>query len=396
VRARGPAWPFLVALALAATSTVAQGLSRFGYGLVLPAMREDLGWSYATAGSLSTANAVGYLVGSAGALAVARRLGTLAAFRVTFLVVVVTVAAGALTGDLAVQLVLRFLAGAASAVAFVLAGAAASRLHTADGRSGPFLAVYFAGAGAGIALSGVVVPLAAAVAGSPGEEWRYAWPALAVAGCVLLPVTWWAFRDVEPPATTSARDRSSLRRIGPLVASYALFGVGYIGYMTFVPDHLRGQGLGDAGVAVFWIGLGLAGFVLTPLWTPLLHRLPPGVGVAGLLVVTTVAAVLPVLAGGTGAAWISGLAFGGSFLAAITALADAARRVLEPRFWTASLAVLTTGFAIGQCLGPVLSGLVSDLGGGLETGLSVSAGVLALSALVALLQRAPDVPGAKL
>jgi predicted MFS family arabinose efflux permease len=365
---------------------VAQGLARFGYGLVLPVMRDDLGWSYATAGSLSAANAAGYLVGSVGALAVARWLGAVVAFRVMFLAVVLTVAAGSLTGDLAVQLTMRFLAGAASAVAFVLAGAAASRLRTADGRSGPFLAVYFGGAGAGIALSGLVVPLAVAAADSPAQAWRFAWPALAVPAVLLLPVTWWAFREGDLPPAASAADRTALRRIAPLVASYTLFGVGYIGYMTFVPDHLREQGVGTVGVAVFWIGLGLAGLVVTPLWAPLLRRLPPGIGVAGLLAVTALATLLPVLAGRPGAAWISGLLFGGSYLAAITALADAARRVLDPRHWTGSLAVLTTGFALGQCLGPVLSGLVSDVGGGLGAGLSVSVGILLVAAAVALAQ----------
>src|SRR4051794_3059058 len=290
--------PFVLALALAATSTVAQGLSRFGYGLVLPSMREDLGWSYATAGSLSTANAVGYLVGSVAALAVARRLGAILAYRVMFLAVVVTVAAGALTGDLAVQLTLRFLAGVAAAVAFVLAGGAASRLRTTDGRPGPYLAVYFAGTGAGIVLSGIVVPLAVAASDSPGEAWRYAWPALAVPAVLLLPVTWWAFREPDLPAAASARDRSALWGIGPLVTSYALFGVGYIGYMTFVPDHLRGHGVSGAGIAAFWIGLGLAGCVVTPVWAPLLRRLPPASGVAGLLVVTALAALVPVLDGG--------------------------------------------------------------------------------------------------
>lgn len=374
----------------------AQGLSRFGYGLVLPVMREDLGWSYATAGSLSTANAIGYLVGSVGALAVARRLGTVTTFRAMIVAVVLTIAAGAITGELAVQLALRFLAGVTAAVAFVLGGSAASRLRTADGRPGPFYGLYFAGAGAGVALSGVVVPLATAAAGSPAAAWRSAWLALTVPALLLIPVVWWAFRGADVPAAAPHRGRSPLRSIAPIVASYTLFGVGYIGYMTFVPDHLRGQGVGDAGVAVFWIGLGLAGFVVPPLWAPLLRRLAPGVGVFGLVAATALAAVVPVLTSGAAAAWVSGIVFGASFLTAIGALTDASRRVLDPVHWTAALAVLTVGFALGQCLGPVLSGLVSDAGGGLTAGLSVSAGVLGVAALVGLLQRAPADPGGKL
>jgi predicted MFS family arabinose efflux permease len=42
-----------VALSLAATVL---GLSRFRYGVLLPAMRAELGWSYARAGLLDTAN----------------------------------------------------------------------------------------------------------------------------------------------------------------------------------------------------------------------------------------------------------------------------------------------------------------------------------------------------
>ena len=43
---------------------IALGLARFAYALLLPAMRADLGWSYADAGAINTANAAGYLAGA--------------------------------------------------------------------------------------------------------------------------------------------------------------------------------------------------------------------------------------------------------------------------------------------------------------------------------------------
>ena len=43
---------------------VALGLARFAYALLLPAMRADLSWSFADAGAMNTANAVGYLAGA--------------------------------------------------------------------------------------------------------------------------------------------------------------------------------------------------------------------------------------------------------------------------------------------------------------------------------------------
>jgi predicted MFS family arabinose efflux permease len=67
-------------LGLAMGPAVGLGLARFGYALLLPAMRADLHWSLATAGAVNTANAVGYLAGAVAAVPLARRLGTRQAF----------------------------------------------------------------------------------------------------------------------------------------------------------------------------------------------------------------------------------------------------------------------------------------------------------------------------
>ena len=48
-----------LALALAVGAAISLGITRFAYGLLLPAMREDLGWSYTLAGAMNTANAMG-------------------------------------------------------------------------------------------------------------------------------------------------------------------------------------------------------------------------------------------------------------------------------------------------------------------------------------------------
>ena len=45
-------------------AAVSLGITRFAYGLLLPPMRLDLGWSYALAGAMNTSNAAGYLLGA--------------------------------------------------------------------------------------------------------------------------------------------------------------------------------------------------------------------------------------------------------------------------------------------------------------------------------------------
>ena len=55
---------FATAFALALGAALSLGLARFAYALLLPAMRSELGWSYATAGAMNTVNAAGYLLGA--------------------------------------------------------------------------------------------------------------------------------------------------------------------------------------------------------------------------------------------------------------------------------------------------------------------------------------------
>jgi predicted MFS family arabinose efflux permease len=66
-----------------------------------------------------------------------------------------------------------------------------------------------------------------------------------------------------------------------------------------------------------------------------------------------------------------------------------ARKATAPQTWTAAIAMLTVGFAIGQCIGPWLSGVVSDTRYGVAGGLLLSGGILAGASLIALLQREP-------
>jgi predicted MFS family arabinose efflux permease len=60
-------------LILSLTPTVGLGIGRFAYALVLPDMRDALGWSYSAAGFMNTVNAAGYLGGALVAAQIVRR-----------------------------------------------------------------------------------------------------------------------------------------------------------------------------------------------------------------------------------------------------------------------------------------------------------------------------------
>ena len=70
-----PAHPARLILILSLTPTVGLGIGRFAYSLVLPDMRDALGWSYSAAGFMNTINAAGYLAGALVASRLIRRYG---------------------------------------------------------------------------------------------------------------------------------------------------------------------------------------------------------------------------------------------------------------------------------------------------------------------------------
>src|SRR5215467_9248718 len=80
---------FWVIAALSLAPAVANSFARFAYALLLPAMRAQLSLSYSQAGSLNTANALGYLVGAVLAAACVSRLGNRRLFCVGMVVTVV-------------------------------------------------------------------------------------------------------------------------------------------------------------------------------------------------------------------------------------------------------------------------------------------------------------------
>ena len=78
-----------IAVAFAAASAgVAQGFGRFTLGVVLPAMRDDLGLSNTVAGSLATANVTAYLIGTLAVAIASSRITLLTIMRVGLLIAV--------------------------------------------------------------------------------------------------------------------------------------------------------------------------------------------------------------------------------------------------------------------------------------------------------------------
>ncbi len=289
--------------------------------------------------------------------------------------------------------VLRAIAGAAGALSLVTGGALAAAAGGGGGKGRPTLAlgVYFGGAGFGMLISAFAVPALVAEVG-----WRTGWFALGALAAAATVAALPALARAPHVATQQAHRQPAFaahatRGLRAILASYVLFGAGYIAYTTFVVAYLRTRlGFSAGDVTLFWGCVGIAATGAGLAWGPLLARLSGGRGVAVANAVVTLGAILPVLSATRPAVYASAVLFGGAFLIVPTAVTTFARKAAPPRAWTAAIAMLTVGFAIGQCIGPWLSGIVSDAGYGVAGGLLLSGGILACAALTALAQREPQ------
>ncbi len=381
--------PFWVVVGLAMGPLVTLGLARFAYALLLPPMRTALDWSFTDAGAMNAANAAGYLAGALVATPIGRWLGGKRTFALGLLVTDAALVLCGLTTEFTLLLLLRLLAGFTGALAFVL-GATLATAAAAGGspaRAPTLLGVYVAGSGLGIIASALAVPPLL-----DGIGWRGGWLALGGLGLVASVYGWLVLgrTPVPPAAVDGARGGWSLRFMACELAAYTLFGAGYIAYITFIIAFLRhDRDFSSSGVTLFWAVLGLASIIAAFAWGSILGRLKGGWGTTVTTSVLAVGAALPLLWPTPAGAYASAVLFGGSFLAVVTAVTSFARRAAKPHAWTAAIAALTIAFGLGQCIGPVLSGALSDGPGGVRIGLWLSVGILAAAAMVAAFQPEP-------
>jgi len=337
------------------------GLARLGYGLLLPAIRADLGGSYGTYGLVGALHLAGYLGGTLAAPPLLRERARIPrVIAIAHVVVALSVAASAAATGALSLLLARVVIGAASGIG-VAAVVTEMLERVPPARRG--LASAVAWGGAGLAL--VVSAPAGAWALGEASRWRVATalcalPALAIAALAL--------RLSAPAQEIGARNagdtpfawRDLLRaRNAFFVAAYASFGIAYIAYATFAVAAFAARGVPPPVVTAVWSALGLA-------------------SVAGALAVVPVLAgraarysfVLPLAAGALGC-WISSLPGAaapvlgavcvGIGLSATPAVASAFARMRSDAATAAvAFTAVTTVFGTGQLVGPLAAGVVAD------------------------------------
>ena len=379
------AHPARLILILSLAPTACLGIGRFAYSLVLPDMRDSLGWSYSAAGFMNTINAAGYLAGALVAAKLIKRFGLPAAVRWGTIACVVSLALCALSGNFIILSLARLMAGLGAAAAFVGGAALAATIaQSRPERANFLLSLFYAGPGLGILSSGLIAPFVLQAFG-PGSWWIVWWAMTLLSIAMTIPLLL-APLDTRTEIADAMHVKFAVRPVLIYLTGYFLFGAGYIAYMTFMIAYVRDAGGGALAQSAFWCLIGLSAFATPWVWRGVLARDSGGVSTAVILGVNAVGASLPLF--GHSTAWLaaSALVFGVSFFAIVGSTTAFVRFNYSPAAWPTAIGAMTIAFGVGQTLGPTATGAITDALGSLSYALNAGAAMLALGAIATAFQ----------
>jgi len=362
-----------VAIAGLVALAVAMGIGRFAFTPILPMMEADAGLTLRAAGWLAAANYLGYFLG---ALCAARLSLTQAVRGGLLLIAVVTFAMG-VAHVFALQLLLRLLAGVASAWVLVHVSAwALERLLVL--RKPQANGVVFAGVGVGIAGAGM---LCMVLMGARVDSMR-TWETFGVVSALLTAMIWTAFRDGSastPARVSSKRVHWNADRVR-LALCYAALGFGYIIPATFLPAMAHRYISNPAVFGWAWPVFGAAAALSTWAASRWLHAMDNRRLWAISYVLMAIGVVLPALWPALPAILIAALLVGGTFMV-VTMLGLREARAVAGDQATGFIAAITAAFAVAQIIGPLVVSAVAHLHDGFAAALIAAALVLLVAAI---------------
>lgn len=369
---------------------VAMGIGRFAFTPILPLMIQEGTVHLAQTAWLSSSNYIGYLVGALSLLK-SKRHPLFVVLGLTLVTLTTWLASLSSFGWL---LVLRFLAGVASA--WVLVSISAFAINWLKSRRVVTSGLIYTGVGIGITLTGLIcsyfifqsATATIAAQSLSSRLWQYLG---VIALLTTLLVTFLMAKINSQLASTAVAKTSHTKatsssipapaklKLANVLTAYGLFGFGYILPATFLPQIAK-QWLSGQSYLLIWPFFGLAA-ALSVVLSQGLQRQYKNFSLLGVWrvsqIIMAVGTLLPALWQSLVGLMLSALMVGGTFMVVTMAgLQVVASQVTHYPKYNLS-ALMTASFAFGQLIGP-LTALVA-------TGKNIWLALLPVSAIVLLI-----------
>ena len=274
------------------TTIAAHGFGRMSYTIILPAMKDGLGFNYTQLGLLGTGNFIGYLTMAIIGGFLAAHFGTRMVITAALILMGITMILTGLAQSFGWAFAMRLLTGLGNGAAYVPAMALGSAWFVMRQR-GFATGIVSAGIGVGTLISGLVVPPILSAFGTSG--WRFSWYILGGAVLLICGIVYRYVRsnpaekglrqvgdehlEVARPAPSGADPAASPKwtdtiagvvKMGPvwyLGVVYFFYGLSYIIYMVFFAAYLVKEiGLNQEWAGGLWALVGGLSIFCGVLW----------------------------------------------------------------------------------------------------------------------------------
>ena len=340
---------------------VAYGFARYGYGLFVPAFREEFGLSTEAVGLISSGAYAAYLFAMVSTGFLVGRTGP----RLPVVVGLACAGAGmsliAASGGVVLLAAGAVLAGASPGFCWAPFSDAVAMSVKKEKRN-RVLSVVSTGTTFGLTVAGPVVILASKVGDDSG--WRYA---LALFAAAAFAAALWNFKVLpnvsyrggcEEDGENLGVDWFVRRESAPLLGQAFCYGLIAAFYYTYAVDLVRRSGFSDEWGPILWSLVGVSG-VTGVLSGDAASRFGLGRCLAACLLVLGAAIAGLSFSSSSGALVVAcALAFGASYMPIAALLALWSGRIFDERPATGFSAVLFS-LALGSIAGPAVLGVVA-------------------------------------
>lgn len=359
------------------------GIARFAYTPLLPIMQEQTWMGDAAGGWLAAVNYLGYISGALIAASINDLKLKDTLYRIGLILAVTTTAAMAMTENLTVWMLLRYLSGLASAGSMLIAsGLILNWLIRHDHRGE--LGIHFAGIGIGIIIAALSVELMVYLSQSWAEQWL--WLSL-LGACLAVPAWFWLPRPEVGNTTSSGAvltdNPPSNRFMWLMMAAYFCAGYGFVITATFIVAFVERQpGLAGMG-AMSFVLVGLAAAPAVMIWD-LVTRYTGYLNALLLTLILQVGGILlPVISPTLPVVFFSALLFGGTFVGSVSLVLTMAGR-LYPTKPAKLMGKMTITYGMAQVMAPALTGMLAAKLGNYDLGLWIAGGFVVLAVVLVL------------
>ncbi len=363
-------WKVLLAGICSLILTV--GLARFAYTPLLPVMRAETWLTEVAGGWLATFNYMGYMSGALLAASISSLQVKFRLYRIGLVLGVLSVAGMALTQNMLLWVILRYVAGLGSAAGLLVGSGLMLNWLVRNGHR-PELGIHFGGLGGGILVSGLLsVAMLAA-----GLDWAQQWWTLGIVGTLLFIPAWlWLPEPAPASAHQQAVQNPPARRwLILMVAAYFCAGFGYVVSATFTVAMVEKiPALAGWGSWV-WILVGLAATPACFVWDRIARKAGDMRALQLAFAGQIIAIVTPAVSANALAAVCSSALYGGTFIG-IVSLTLTVIGKLYPANPAKAMARLTLSYGVAQIIAPAITGYIAESTGSYQGGLLMAAAVM--------------------